>query len=317
MNRILSSDGTPPADPLVLSVPEPFRFSQNLAYLANAKGECLYRIREGRLYKAVSLPDETGASAAVVLELSASEETRLAIRLWNAPEAHEPRSRLQAAAVSYVRDWFDLAADLASFYQMAEKDSLLRQAVHSFYGLRLMGIPDLFEAVSWGIIGQQINLAFAHTLKRRLVEAYGECVTAEGEIHWLFPRAERIAELQASDLRELKLTAQKSEYLIGVAERIAEGKLTKERLWNAGGCAEAEKLLTGIRGIGPWTAHYVLMRCLRVPSAFPVADVGLLNAVRHLAGLDRKPTKAELLELSAGWSGWESYATFYLWRTLY
>ena len=98
---------------------------------------------------------------------------------------------------------------------------------------------------------------------------------------------------------------------------MVEGKLTKEQLLEAGSLKQAEKQLVSIRGIGPWTANYVLMRCLRMPAAFPIDDVGLHNAIKHLLGLEAKPTKKEILQLSAAWANWESYATFYLWRFLY
>ena len=78
-----------------------------------------------------------------------------------------------------------------------------------------------------------------------------------------------------------------------------------------------EQALIRIRGIGPWTANYVLMRCLQMPMAFPIADVGLHLALKQALGWDRKPTIPEIRELAAGWSGWEAYATFYLWRLLY
>lgn len=119
------------------------------------------------------------------------------------------------------------------------------------------------------------------------------------------------------ELDSLRMTARKSEYLIDTAAAVASGELSKERLLAAGGLKEAERLLVGRRGIGPWTAHYVIMRCLRYPDAFPIDDVGLHNAIKLQMGLDRKPTKSELLELSADWAGWEAYATFYLWRLLY
>ena len=306
-----------PASLRIIEAPEPFRFAPNLAYLAAAPNECLYRIRENRLFKALYLPDGSGAEAPALLELAAHGERSLALRLRNgAGEAEESPERLEAAE-AYVRDWFDLDLDLAPFYALAEADPLLRGAVEAHYGLRLIGISDLFEAVSWGIIGQQINLAFAHTLKRRLVEAYGEFIEANGERYWLFPSAERIAELSPSALQELQMTGRKSEYLIGVARLIADGQLSKQALALAETAEEAERRLTAIRGIGPWTAHYVLMRCLRLPTAFPADDVGLQNAVRLLTGMDRKPTREELRQLAAAWSGWESYATFYLWRTLY
>ncbi len=85
----------------------------------------------------------------------------------------------------------------------------------------------------------------------------------------------------------------------------------------AGGHREAEKLLVGSRGIGPWTANYVLLRCLRFPTALPIEDVGLHNAIKLLLGMDRKPTVEEIREPAKPWAGWESYATFYLWRALY
>src|SRR5690606_19606611 len=185
------------------------------------------------------------------------------------------------------------------------------------HGLRVIGIPDLFEAVSWGILGQQISLGYAYTLKRRLVERFGRQITCEGEQYWLFPSAEDIAALTVEDLSGLRMTVKKCEYLIGVARLIAEGELTKDKLLRAGSLKEAEQMLVSIRGIGPWTANYVMMRCLRMPSAFPIDDVGLHNAIKHLTGSDRKPAKQEIRTLAAAWTNWEAYATFYLWRFLY
>lgn len=75
--------------------------------------------------------------------------------------------------------------------------------------------------------------------------------------------------------------------------------------------------LVNIRGVGPWTANYVLMRCLRIPSAFPIDDVGLHNVIRLLTGSENKPTKEEIRQFSSTWTNWESYAIFYLWRILY
>ncbi len=61
---------------------------------------------------------------------------------------------------------------------------------------------------------------------------------------------------------------------------------------------DAEKNLIKIRGIGPWTANYVLMRCLRFPTAFPIDDVGLIRSIKILRNMNRTPTKDEILEIS-------------------
>lgn len=297
-----------------LPVPKEFDFAQNYDHLSTATNEVLYTLRGGRIYKAIAV----GARDTVV-EIGphrSDDGEYLRIRFVEEPAADDPE--LQEGVAQYVHDWFDLGTDLAPFYEMARRDLLLKQAVDSFYGLRNMGIPDLYEAICWGILGQQINLAFAYTLKRRFVEAYGRSIERGGARYWLFPTAERIAELTPEDLSAAGMTTvKKCEYLVDTAKLIANGELTKERLLATGDVRQAEKMLVKIRGIGPWTAHYVLMRCLRLPDAFPIDDVGLHHSIRHVLGLDAKPDKPRILELSAGWTKWEAYATFYLWRILY
>ena len=134
-----------------------------------------------------------------------------------------------------MRDWFDLDTDLKPYYEMAEKDPLLQQAVSEFYGLRNIGIPDLFEALCWGILGQQINLTYAYTLKRRFVETFGSSIEWEGQSYWIFPKPKDIAKLTVEDLAPLKMTVKKCEYLIGVAQLIADGSLSKELSTGDGG----------------------------------------------------------------------------------
>lgn len=298
----------PPAD--IVPVSRPFGYRETVRYLQRSSNECMYRVDNDQIHMLIP----AGADSAVV-RIDGEQEGYLRIRYIG--DGAGTTSAARAAAVRYVREWFDLDTDLAPFYEMAENDTLLREAVHRNYGLRLIGIPDLFEALCWGIIGQQINLTFAYTLKRRFVEQFGTSAEADGQLYWAFPSPERIAALDTADLIPLQLTSKKAEYLIGVARLVAEGKLSKERLLATGDCKAAEKQLVSVRGIGPWTANYVLMRCLRYPSAFPIDDVGLHLALKQLLGLDHKPSKETIERLSVHWAGWEAYATFYLWRVLY
>lgn len=293
---------------LTLSVPEDYRFSSNLGYLARSPKECLHRIRDGRLYKALPL------EGTPIVEIGENRDRGLTVAF--ASDRGVPSADVREAAIAYIREWLDLDTDLEPFYLLAADDPLLAAAASAHRGLRLVGIPDLFEAMAWGILGQQINLAFAYTLKARLVEAYGGRIACEGDAYWTFPEPRVIAGLEVKDLLPLKLTVKKCEYLIHVAELIAIEAISKGMLKELG-YGEAEKALVRIRGIGPWTANYVLMRCLRMKDAFPIDDVGLHHAIRHATGSDAKPSREEIMRLSAGWRGWESYATFYLWRLLY
>ncbi|WP_045520937.1 DNA-3-methyladenine glycosylase family protein [Neobacillus niacini] len=297
-------------DELKLFLPKEFNFNENVNYLVRNSNECLFQIHNNRVYKAIPIGEET-----LIIEVSSVDENYLIIRFLG---ERKPTSKtIRAEVACYVREWFDLDRDLRPFYTMAKADPLLGPAVDSFNGLRIIGIPDLFEALCWGILGQQINLSFAYTLKRRLVEKFGRSVVHDGVTYWVFPSPQDIASLSAPELESLRMTKKKSEYLIGVAQLMVEGKLTKDLLLNVGSHKQAEKMLVNIRGIGPWTANYVLMRCLRYPCAFPIDDVGLHNAIKYRLDKEMKPTKDEIMKLAINWTNWESYATFYLWRFLY
>ncbi|MBJ8103001.1 MULTISPECIES: DNA-3-methyladenine glycosylase [Bacillus] len=297
-------------DSLTLTVPKEFSFQENLRYLSRSNNECMFHIEDDKIYKVIPVQDVNP-----LIEVSMNTDGNIQVRFLG--ELYISEKWICDAVANYVKEWFDLTTDLAPFYKLAIHDPLLQGPIQEYYGLRTLGIPDLFEALSWGIIGQQINLTYAYTLKRRLVEQFGNYVEWHDRKHWIFPSPDTIANLHVEDLKKLKMTTRKCEYLIGIAELIAEGKLSKESLLQTQDIKIAEKQLTAIYGIGPWTANYVLMRCLRFPSAFPIDDVGLHNAIKFITGSESKPTKNEIKDFAANWINWESYATFYLWRILY
>lgn len=295
---------------IIINTPSNFSFKQNLHFLSRSTNECLFLIKEDKVRKAITLGEYT-----TLIEIKERDDHSLVVDFLGDTRPLSIKAREQVAA--YIIEWFDLKTDMSTFYELSIKDPILQKAVTKFNGLRIMGIPDLFEAMVWGILGQQINLTYAYTLKRRLVEQYGRSVMFEGKQYWVFPSPRDISQLSIKDLADLKMTVKKCEYLIDVANLIDLGLLSKEMLLETKEIKKAEKLLTSIRGIGPWTANYVLMRCLRFPSAFPIDDVGLHNALKHITGSQQKPSKDKILQLAQAWKGWEAYATFYLWRFLY
>ncbi|TJY43914.1 DNA-3-methyladenine glycosylase 2 family protein [Cohnella pontilimi] len=298
-------------DTMLLTPPKEFRFEQNLAYLSRSPNECLFRVEES----VITLAIPAAGQRPIVAIDSPEPDGPLRIRIAGVESGSLPSVREAVAA--YIAEWFDWGTDLSPFYAMAAKDPLLSGPAQQFYGLRLVGVPDLFEAVCWAILGQQINLTFAYTLKRRLVETFGSSAEHGGTVYWTFPTAQTVASLNPEQLTALQMTRKKAEYLIGVARLIAEGRLTRDELLASGDVHSAERRLTAIHGIGPWTAHYVAMRCLRFRSAFPIQDVGLHLAMKAALKMDRKPTLSEIRAYADAWAGWESYAVFFLWRTLY
>ncbi|AUS12484.1 DNA-3-methyladenine glycosylase [Bacillus subtilis] len=296
-------------DVIVITLPEIFDMNANLGYLTREKNECMYEIENDIITKVIAIGEIRS-----LVQVSVINNKQMVVKFLNDSRPIEKWKREEI--VKYIHEWFDLDYDLTPFYEMAKADPLLKMPARQFYGLRLVGIPDLFEALCWGVLGQQINLAFAYSLKKQFVEGFGDSIELNGNKYWVFPPYERIARLTPTDLADIKMTVRKSEYIIGIAKLMASGELSREKLMKMH-FKDAEKYLIKIRGIGPWTANYVLMRCLRFPTAFPIDDVGLIHSIKILRHMNRKPTKNEIIEISFPWKEWESYATFYLWRVLY
>lgn len=169
----------------------------------------------------------------------------------------------------------------------------------------------LYATLMKSIIHQQLNLSFAHTLTTRFVHTFGHEVNGV----WFYPTPEVIGQLQVENLRELQFSTRKAEYVIGVSQAIASGELNLEKLASE----DEEKItqtLVKYRGIGPWTAQSFLLFGLGRPNLFPLADIGLQNALKKLWGTAEKPKAEEMSSHFPQWSPFLSYASLYLWRSI-
>ncbi|MCL4120540.1 UNVERIFIED_CONTAM: hypothetical protein GTU68_016659 [Idotea baltica] len=289
-----------------LALPKAFNYNHILTYLSRSEKELLHQVIDQTVYKWI-----THKGVDLLFSIQQNDSQSLTINLLNQTD-HE----LIHPVMDFIRGWWDLDLDLEAFYKVAKRDDLLEPIIERLYGLRVIGVNDLFEALCWSVIGQQVNLPFAYTLKKRLVEMYGKKSTWEGQSFWQFPQPNTLSNVTIDELKSLSLTTRKSEYIIGIAKLIEAGQVSKVELLALRDHKLMEKQLVNIRGIGPWAANYVLLRCLRTPSAYPIGDVGLQNAVKKRLQMDRKPTGDELMELAKNWPNWEGYATFYLWQSL-
>lgn len=290
-----------------ITPPKDFNFKECLVFLGRSEHEILHRIHDGHLLKLIKIEDEL-----VLLRIG---EISNIIRIEFPAQA--PTQAIREKTAAYVWEWFDLSQELEPFYEMANKDMILHKIVNRYRGLRIIGIPDLFEAFTWAILGQQINLTFAYTLKKRFVQQFGESFIFQGNSYWIFPKFETITDISVEELKKLQFTTRKAEYIIGVAQLMKHGQMKKVELLKLQDYQQVKNSLMAIRGVGAWTADYVMMKSLHCNAAFPIADVGLQNAIKLQLELERKPVLEEIEELAKVWEGWQAYATFYLWRSLY
>ena len=292
---------------IFLKLPKEFDFAKCLKFLARSPQEPCHLINRNTLYKLLKFEDDP-----ILLKIQPRNKNSLSIEFLT----KRPKKSIRAKAAKYVWNWFDLETKLKPFYRMAKSDAVLKHVADTYYGLRIVSIPDLFEAICWAVLGQHINLNFAYLLKKRFVQSFGERFRIDDRIFYLFPTPEMIAKQTVSRFRQLQFTEKKSEYIIELAKKIKDGTLSKNTLLKKDSFKLVKKELMGLHGVGKWTAEYVCLRCLKDPAAFPVDDVGLQNAIKRILRLRAKPSIDEIYKFSKRWKNWEAYATFYLWNSL-
>ncbi|MCP4568575.1 MAG: DNA-3-methyladenine glycosylase 2 [FCB group bacterium] len=215
---------------------------------------------------------------------------------------------------SFLSRMFYLDFDIRKFYSRLS-DKEMKTVVRRFRGLRPILTPTIFESAAWAIIGQQINLQFAYKIKSNLIKHINRSFVHEGEKYYLFPQATDIVQLDFQTLKDLKFSRQKATYLLGLARLICDGQLDLQSLFLMEYQAAIDTLME-IKGIGVWTANYILMRGLGHHDAWPIGDSGINQAVRNLYGLNRKPDTEFLIELGEKWRPYRSLAALYLWKSL-
>jgi len=209
--------------------------------------------------------------------------------------------------VARVRRLFDLDAHPAVITSHLANDPRLAKVVRRRPGLRLPGSFDPFEAAVRAVLGQQVSVAAATTLATRLVDRLGEPVKTPFEgLNRIWPTPDRIASASEGDLASLGLTGARARTLRGIAAAVADGKISLEAATDPEATLRA---LTELPGIGDWTAHYIAMRALGWPDAFPASDLGLRKALDGAS-------PAECFQMAERWRPWRAYAVIHLWTSL-
>jgi len=220
---------------------------------------------------------------------------------------------LRAAADEVVRQ-FSTDLDLQTFETLAQADPVLCRLVVHFRGMRVPQAAQVFEILISAIIEQQVNLSFAHKVKKALIDTYGRGVDFHGQRYGAFPEPAALAATTPKELLRLQVSGPKARYVIAIARLVLDGVLDLEGLRQLEPAVAHEKLLE-LKGVGHWTAQYVGLRALRHLDCLPAADVGLQKVIQYFYGLRKRPTAERVQKMARAWRGWRSYATFYLWLT--
>ena len=219
--------------------------------------------------------------------------------------------RVLDAAVAEVRHLLGLEFDVASFYRAAAADRVLGALVPRLHGLRPTLAPRPFEMLVGSVCAQQINLAFAFTVRARLVRRFGVPVEAGGETVFTFPEPEVVAGARVDELRQMQLTVRKAEYIIGLAEHVASGRLDLDDLGRRSN-EDVIDALTAVRGFGRWSAEWFLARGLGRGDVCPAGDLAVRRAFEHFYGRGRALSERAIRRRSSAWGAHQNLAVHYL-----
>jgi AraC family transcriptional regulator of adaptative response / DNA-3-methyladenine glycosylase II len=210
------------------------------------------------------------------------------------------------AVLRRLRALLDLDARPDVIARHLKRDLRLAAAVRANPGMRVPGAFNGFELGVRAILGQQVTVKAATTIACRFVEAFGEPITTPvAGLTRLTPRADAVAAAQVGDIARHGIVAARARSIISLARAQQDEALCLD------GAArhdpeDAIRRLAGLPGIGPWTAHYIAMRALRWPDAFPKEDIAVRN---NLGGISASEADA----LSQQWRPWRSYAVMHIW----
>lgn len=216
----------------------------------------------------------------------------------------------ESLALSALLGMLALRIDPAPFEAFVADDPVFWPLTARHPGLRIVQSATVFEALTWAIIGQQINLPFAISLRRTFIQQAGR-VHSSGL--WCYPEAADVARLDVETLTSRKFSRAKAETLLRVARMAAEGEL---HLFVMDEPARIAPQLLAIKGIGPWTVNYTLLRGYGYADCSLEGDVAVRSALGRLLGEAGKPNLARTQAWLARYAPHRTMAAAYLWASL-
>jgi len=233
-------------------------------------------------------------------------EPRLAVR---APGVRD--AAIRDAVTREVRQLFGLDFDLGGFYRMAKGDPALAALVEPLWGLRPTVAPSPLEMLVGSITAQQVNLQFAFACRARLVRRYGTPVGFGRHTVYAFPDAATLARARLGDLRAMKYSRRKGEYIRDLAGAVVSGEVDLAQLASAPN-EEVVERLTRQRGLGRWTADWFLARGLGRGDVCPAGDLAVRKAFERYYGRGRSLSEDAIRRRARAWGEHQNLAVHYL-----
>jgi DNA-3-methyladenine glycosylase II len=217
-----------------------------------------------------------GARATVIARVKQARRDALVVRFegGTAPDHRQ--------ALASLRRVLGVERDVSQFDRAARRLPWLKPLAVRMRGVKPPRYPSLWEACVNSIVFQQVSLAAASSISRRLILALGHPAQVASNVVYAFPSAEQFRRSHDDILRSAGLSATKLATLRRVAEALHDGALDEDTL-EAMSSPDVATLLRGFKGIGPWTATLILLRGLGRLDVFPRNDSSVVSNLAFVA----------------------------------
>ena len=255
-----------------------------------------------RIFVVDSVPVEVCVS-----QRQTDNNPELLVNVYSPAPVEQVSSRIREA----LQRMLGLQVDVTGFYTLAEKDQLLSPLAQRFLGLKPPRFPSLFEALLNAFACQQVSLDVGIVLLNRLTATYGVQFNDGQAVFSAFPEPAALANTSLERIRALGFSHQKTRAITELATALVENQRDFSLL-EAMNDEEVKTSLSSMRGVGRWTAEYVLLRGLGRLDTFPGDDVGAQKNLQQLLHLEEKPSYEKVKELTSPWQPYAGFVYFHL-----
>jgi len=283
----------------------PFNFDKSLNFLGvfmPTKQE--QTISSHTLSKAISIDGQTIVFQ--LISIGTTENPQLEYTLFSAQPITE---ETQNAVVERMTFFLSLEDDLQPFYRIGQEDADFSPIIELLYGYHQVKFLTPFENACWAVLTQRNPMKIAQKTKQVLIEKYGNHLDVNENVYWAFPEPIQIVVADESELLKVIRNDQRTEYLIATARAFSE---VNEEFLKIAPDEEVEAWLRNIKGIGEWSATFIMVRGLGRMQRIPLTETRLLEAASKVYGHGEELSRDDLKCLAERYGSWQGYWAHYL-----
>ena len=284
-----------------IELPQGFRRNDVLAFHRRDAQQISERIDGNVLQKGLMWDDVPAC-----LELRFGECAVTAALALDGEGLPDVRKRLRTT----VRRMLGLTQPVEIFERAYRRHPLIGKLITRNRGLRVPLTATPFEAMAWAITGQQISVSAAVSVRRRFIQSAGS--RHSGGL-WCFPQAGQVARLGEDDLRRAGFSKAKAATLLALSAQIEQGRLPLDDWLDVPDEEAIRARLIAIRGIGPWTVSYALLRGFGLLDGSLHGDVAVRRNLQELLAREDKVGEVEAQAWLMEFSPWRALVAAHLW----